>query len=1123
MFRYRKLASALMIAGAMNANYAAALGLGEMTMHSALNQPLDAEISLKGVGDLDSSQILVGMADNKSFEDAGIERTFFLSNIKFDVVFDSSGDGVIKLKSKKLLNEPYLDFLLEVKWPTGRVLRSYTALVDLPVYTEAQAPVVNLGPGSKEVPEVPPAEKVTAQPVQTVDVSETASADVPAEDVVEEQPVYAAEGAVGEVADQDAASGTYRIQRNDTLWGIARKLQPSKSISVQQTMLAIQRMNEQAFVDGNINRLKAGEVLRVPTEGAVREISAREAMNEVAQQNRQWQAAQLDATESRELTQRPLAQNQEGYLRLSSAGTGKANGVDEEGAEGGASARAAQNDALEVSQRENEELNTRVDSLSSQVEQLQRMIELKDAQLATLQQQLGQAGAEVPEVEPVPEAVEPEVIAEADAPSAEAATPEDVAPPEQATEEKPAEKSPAPVAPPAAEEAPGLLDEILAKPIYLGGVALAILLIVVGVIFRRKSKSEQAAFDELANFEFDAGEQPDEQFEADFAEGVVSDDTIEQDVFEENIDEIGGEEEAAEPQQTTTMQTGDAIGEADIYIAYGRYEQAAELLLNAIAASPNEVELRTKLLEVYLESQNKAGFQEQFRELQSRGQSDAVSYAKELLTSVEGASGWLDDMPAASSAAAVEEYEEEIVDEDLGLDLDLDLGLGDVEPETAETDIEDDLSLDFEDFSLASTEAEDATRVGDAISIDDALLAEPAAEEETLIEQAVEDDLGLDLDMDLGLVNADENEAADEEEIALDLEDGLETLDEAENFGLDQETIDLDDDLSLDLSGIDETALSDAKPIMEEEPAEADDVLEFDGLELDVELPSAEIAETVAAEPEAESADDFALDLDLDLSSFSAEEPSEAIETAEDEVFFSGLEAGQEDLSIGEGVSTSASVEDSLDFASEDMSFEEADFDLSGLAEVDTDMQREEALDSFSPVGEGGLAAEEDTFEIQNFTSEEAGEAFTAEALDAEAADFDLQSMDDVADIGMELVEPAIEEAPVEDFAPVEPEAVDEPAAEVIASTPFEDMAAQAPAAFESVTEVAEESPLATLEGEDLEFLSDADEVSTKLDLARAYVEMGDVDGARDILMEVMKEGNDEQKGEASSLLDSLD
>jgi pilus assembly protein FimV len=124
----RKLAAAIFVASALNSPYLSALGLGEFKLESALNQPLDGKIQLLNVGDLTTDQILVNLASREEFEQAGVDREFFLTNIKFNVVLDGQGKGYIRLKTNRLVREPYLNFLIEARWPNGRLLREYTAL-----------------------------------------------------------------------------------------------------------------------------------------------------------------------------------------------------------------------------------------------------------------------------------------------------------------------------------------------------------------------------------------------------------------------------------------------------------------------------------------------------------------------------------------------------------------------------------------------------------------------------------------------------------------------------------------------------------------------------------------------------------------------------------------------------------------------------------------------------------------------------------------------------------------------------------------------------------------------------------------------------------------------------------
>ncbi|HEY7776374.1 MAG TPA: hypothetical protein VIC02_07510, partial [Kineobactrum sp.] len=134
MVHKRKLAAALVSWSCMQAGSAWGLGLGELTMESFLNEPLQARVSLLDVGNLHADQIRVRLATSEDFDRLGVDRAYFLTGIKFDIELDSSGRGVIVLQSADPVLEPFLDFIVETRWPSGRVLRNYTVLVDPPVF-----------------------------------------------------------------------------------------------------------------------------------------------------------------------------------------------------------------------------------------------------------------------------------------------------------------------------------------------------------------------------------------------------------------------------------------------------------------------------------------------------------------------------------------------------------------------------------------------------------------------------------------------------------------------------------------------------------------------------------------------------------------------------------------------------------------------------------------------------------------------------------------------------------------------------------------------------------------------------------------------------------------------------
>lgn len=471
----RKLALSLAVAGALSATQANALGLGAIQVNSALNEPLNAEIKLLQVRDLSPLQIQPRMADIDEFSLAGISKSRFLSDVKFDVKVMPDGTGVISLNSSTPIKEPFLNFLVEVNWPSGRLVREYTLLLDPPLFDPTPAP------GAQAV-----------QPARTA-----APAPVPAPKA--SQPV--ASGTSSAASSQPANTSNIKTRTNpntevyvdvdDTLWELALEHRPNRSVTPEQMMLALQRKNPQSFPGGNINMLKAGTVMRLPSLEEIKQLTASEAKAEALRQTDVWrnrgssspasepapQPAEAAAEESgaaeatvetAESTESQEAGSQlkvvapaepTGSDQASAASSDDsqslqeaAESVSEEGvdtAEGVAETQdlAGTNEELEnrllLTQEsvakvelENTELNDKLDSIVSQLDKMQKLIELKDRELAMLQQQLDQRD-------------------EADA------------------------------------EAAGFVDQMLKNPAYLAGAGGAVLLaFLVGMLLARKGKGK---------------------------------------------------------------------------------------------------------------------------------------------------------------------------------------------------------------------------------------------------------------------------------------------------------------------------------------------------------------------------------------------------------------------------------------------------------------------------------------------------------------------------------------------------------------------------------------------------------------------------------------------------------
>lgn len=393
MARVRKLVLAIAAASALSSGMAHALGLGEVTLQSALNQPLVAEIELVESRDLEANEVLPSLGSPEAFNKAGIDRQFFLTDLKFTPVLKPNGKSVIRVTSSKPIREPYLNFLMEVLWPNGRLQREYTLLLDPPLYTaQSVTPVAVQRPvtAASSAPRVQPAARPATAAAQS---TAPASSSAPTA-----QPLQGNE---------------YKTTANDNLWDIANRARAGGS--VHQAMLAIQELNPQAFIDNNINRMKSGQVLRLPNQQQINSRTPSAAIAQVNEQTAAWRegrsvaasARQLDASKRSSAAAIPATIERSDNLKLVADGSDKAGAGSDKGSAGNKALLdqlAVTQESLDSTNRENAELKSRIADLQSQLDKLQRLIQLKNDQMAQLQAHLA-AQNQAPAVAPgAPEA-----------------------------------------------------------------------------------------------------------------------------------------------------------------------------------------------------------------------------------------------------------------------------------------------------------------------------------------------------------------------------------------------------------------------------------------------------------------------------------------------------------------------------------------------------------------------------------------------------------------------------------------------------------------------------------------------------------------------------------------------
>lgn len=820
MVQVRKLVLAIAAASALSSGMAHALGLGELTLKSTLNQPLVAEIELLDVKDLTAAEVVPSLASPEDFAKAGVDRQAFLNDLTFTPVLNASGKSVLRVTSSKPLSEPMVKFLVQVMWPNGRLLRDYSVLLD----------------PSKFSPQTADAAAQPA-PTQTI-TAPTTGATHPTQ---------------------------YTTTPRDTLWEIAAKARTGGS--VQQTMLAIQALNPNAFIDGNINRLKTGQVLRLPDSVQSTALPQSKAIAEVAAQNEAWRQGrryvakpgtgqqQLDATR-RGRGNAGTAQNAQDNLSLVSAENAKGRGKGPAGdAKALSNKLAVTQESLDTTRRDNEELKSRMADLQSQLDKLQKLIELKNNQLAKMQAEgPGAAPAANPAAPAVP-AITAELAATPPATPAEAAspTPESaIAPPVETPIEPVVEPKPAVV------DDEKTFNELLTNPILLGlvgGGAVVLLLLLLLLARRRKAQQEAEKHMRMARAlseeqEFSAEQDlPESSFEGlEVPAASVKLNTPAPAPAPVVAPVVMAEPIAAPLVAPAAERSDDVLDKAQSHINAGRLNQAAALLEEGVSLEPQRSDLRLKLMEVYGQQGDRDAFVGQERQLVANG--DNFAKVEELKSrfpamAVVAASG-------LAAAAVAAELDAQYV-KDLLLD---EPEAPAPAPQEGDLDSAFDLSLDDLDnitpVAPAPVVEPQAPVELDEFPADDDLSFESVLQQQTEIKDNLDDLSDFDLDLDLGAEPAPA--ALADDDFLLDLDEGVKDLAPVEPpVVADVPQDDLELPADFDLSLADEM---DTNP-----PAEPDAfATELDDVNAELDRLSQSIAEPTFTEADAAIGDDLGED-----------------------------------------------------------------------------------------------------------------------------------------------------------------------------------------------------------------------------------------------------------------------
>lgn len=582
---------------------AEAAGLGRLTVLSALGQPLRAEIELSATGE-EMNGMTAKVASADSFKQAGLEYFSALSSIRFAIDKRPNGQPVVRMTSDRPISEPFVDMLVELNWSSGRLVREYTFLLDPP---EARPLAAAAEPVVPPVTAPLPA-PVRPAPVPAPVASRPAPAPAPAPSPTA-QPKPAAVAAAAE-----PSAEVYRVKRGDTLAKVAQQTRP-EGVSLEQMLVGLLASNRDAFIDGNMNRLKAGRILQVPAKDQVAAVPQEQAVKEVRAQAADWNAyrrklaalaaeAPAQETESRQQAAGKVTAKVEEPAAPAEAPKDqvKVSKTQEAAAKApAAGAKPAEEDRI-AAERAAKESQERVAALEKNVADLKKLSEMKSGDAAAPQPAEGAKAVPATPAEP------------AAAPAAgEAAAPAVQAP---KVADKPKRKPPVVVQ---EEEEESFLGSLFGNPLVLGGLA-AIVAAVGGLAVYRRRKGQ-------------SGES------AAMATGTLSQPSLgANSVFRATGGQSVDTSNVA-PATTDFSQSGagaidtddvDPVAEAEVYMAYGRDAQAEEILLDALQKDPKRIAIHVKLLEIYFNRKSAKQFETLATELYAQTGGKGAEWEKAI-------------------------------------------------------------------------------------------------------------------------------------------------------------------------------------------------------------------------------------------------------------------------------------------------------------------------------------------------------------------------------------------------------------------------------------------------------------------------------------------------------------
>ncbi len=544
---------------------AQALSLGQISVKSALGEPLSAEIDILDINADEAATLVTRVASPDAFKASGLDYNVAISGLRASLYRRANGKPYLKLTGDKPVNDPYVDMILEANWNSGRIVRDYTLLFDPPSLKATASAPQTQAPTLAQTPKAAPA----VAPTKPAPVAPTAK---PAK----------AEPNVPAKKEADGGTPTQvRVKPGETASHLAGTYKPV-NVSLDQMLVALLRTNPDAFINNNVNRLKAGALVDLPTEAQASETAPAEASQMILAQSQDFNnyrrglAASAPGADvapaKREATGKVTANVDDKKTPLVPADKltlSKGN-------------LAGANSAEQLAQARNaKETADRAAELAKNLQDLSKIAAASSAAVSSAAPSAPAAPAVAPASASAP------VASAVAAPSSAPVTPAVAAP----ALAKPMPKAPAPEV--VAESS--FIDSLLENPMVPVGAAGLIALLAGLGLYRSKQRKKSASQDSIFA---DSKLQPESFFGGTGGRNVDTNDNA-----------VTGSSMMYSPSQLDAVDDVDPVAEADVYLAYGRDLQAEEILKDALRTNPDRLAIHQKLIEIYAKRRDAKAFE----------------------------------------------------------------------------------------------------------------------------------------------------------------------------------------------------------------------------------------------------------------------------------------------------------------------------------------------------------------------------------------------------------------------------------------------------------------------------------------------------------------------------------